>query len=199
MLAHLTPIDIRLGNALRKILALQVTRGTKKRRSSFAVRGELLEDGQATYDDDLMMTLVRKVVSGKEDEADRVEEVIVQARDAETTAKELLVDDGWKLVEVKPKTVEVNGNGNAHHGAIGIGTTVELVLGTDLHSNGNGHHDEADEPKQTQFSWGEFLAEVPLKPKARNRKSKLVSASLFEWTLSFEQKREAEEPVGAGR
>ena len=42
-----------------------------------------------------------------------------QARNAESEAEELLVDDGWKAVEVEPETVEVNGNGD--HDAIGIG------------------------------------------------------------------------------
>ena len=48
------------------------------------------------------------------------EEVFAQARDAEASAEEYLVDDGWKLVEVEPEAVEVNGNG--HH-ANGIGPT----------------------------------------------------------------------------
>ncbi len=29
----------------------------------------------------------------------------------------------------------------------------------------NGHHDEAPEPQQTLFSWAEFMAEEPVKPK----------------------------------
>ena len=45
-----------------------------------------------------------------------MEEVFAQARDAEATAEELLVDDGWKVVEslpraghgVEPETVAVN-------------------------------------------------------------------------------------------
>ena len=121
-----------------------------------------------------------------------------------------LVDDGWKLVEIEPEAVEVNGNG--HH-ANGIGPTVELVLGNghkvngngangNGHApglvNGNGHHDEAPEPQQSLFSWAEFMAEEPVKPKGRSRKPKLATSSLFEWALSLEQEREAE-PVGAGR
>ena len=114
--------------------------------------------------DDMMMALARKIVSGDE---------------------ELLVDDGWKVVEVEPETVEVNGNGkhangNGHH-ADGIGPTVELVPvnGRHANGNGNGHHDEAPEP---------------VKPKGR--KTQAPSLSLFEWAV--EQERE-EEPVGAGR
>ena len=40
-----------------------------------------------------------------------MEEVFAQARNAEATAEELLVDDGWKLVEIEPETIGVNGNG----------------------------------------------------------------------------------------
>ena len=63
--------------------------------------------------------------------------------------------------------------------------------------NGNGanrHHEEAEEPQQTLFSWAEFMAEEPVKPKGRKAQS--PSLSLFEWAV--EQERE-EEPVGAGR
>ena len=65
-------------------------------------------------------------------------------------------------------------------------------------SNGNGHHDEAPEPQQSLFSWAEFMAEEPVKPKGRGRKPQPAAASLFEWALEMEQERE-EEPVGAGR
>ena len=99
------------------------------------------------------------------------------------------MDDGWKAVEVEPETVEVNGNGD--HDAIGIGPTVQLVLA-------NGHHDEAPEPQQSLFSWAEFMAEEPVKPKGRGRKPQPAATSLFEWALEMEQGRE-EEPVGAGR
>ena len=155
----------------------------KKLQSSLAVEGELPEDGLAAYGDDgddVMMALARKIVSGEEDEAETVETVFAQARDAEATAEELLVDEGWKLVEVEPEAVSVNGNG--HH-ANGIGPTVELVPANghkvngngangNGHApapvNGNGHHDaEALEPQQSLFSWAEFMAEEPVKPKGR--------------------------------
>ena len=146
----------------------------KKLQSSLAVEGELPEDGLAAYGDDgddMMMALARKIVSGEEeDEAETMEEVFAQARDAEATAEELLVDDGWKVVEslpraghgVEPETVAVNSNGtNGHHDPIGIGPTVELVPVNGSHANRNGHHDEAPEPQQTLFSWAEFMAEEP--------------------------------------
>ena len=183
----------------------------KKLQSSLAVEGELPEDGLAAYGDDgddLMMALARKIVSGDgEDEAETMEEVFAQARDAEATAEELLVDDGWKVVEVEPKTVGVNGNG--HHEV--IGPTVELVVGIGRHANGNGHaaipangnrngdHYEAPEPSaagRTLFSWAQFMAEEPVKP--RGRKPQPASLSMFEWAMSMEQERE-EEAVGAGR
>ena len=35
-----------------------------------------------------------------------------------------------------------------------------------VNGNGNGHHgDEAPEPQQTLFSWAEFMAEEPVKPR----------------------------------
>ena len=214
----------------------------KKLQSSLAVEGELPEDGLAAYGDDgddMMMALARKlvldhdrgIVSGDEEDAETMEEIFAQARNAEASAEELLVDDGWKPVEslpraghgVEPEAIEVNGNGRhtngiGHHDANGIGPTVELVLGNG-HApvNGNGHaaipvnslprtgyggsgangnHEEADEPQQTLFSWAEFMAEEPVKPRGRSRKPQPATASLFEWAL--EQERE-EEPVGAGR
>ena len=150
----------------------------KKLQSSLAVEGELPEDGLAAYGDDgddMMMALARRIVSGEEDETETVEEVFAQARDAETTAEELLVDDGWKPVEVEPEAVAVNGNGvngNGHHDAVGIGPTVELVpVNGHANGNGNGHHeDEATEPQQSLFSWAEFMAEEPVKPNGRKRK-----------------------------
>ena len=186
----------------------------KKMQSSLAVEGELPEDGLAAYGDDgddMMMALARKIVSGdEEDEAETMEEVFAQARNAESEAEELLVDDGWKPVEIGPEAVAVNGNG--HHangnGRDAIGPTVELVPVNGRHANGNGnghapapvngngnsHHDEAPEPQQSLFSWAEFMAEEPVKPKGR--KTQAPSLSLFEWAV--EQERE-EEPVGAGR
>ena len=172
----------------------------KKLQSSLAVEGELPEDGLAAYGDDgddLMMALARKIVSGEEEDADAetVEDVLAQARDAEAASEEYLVDDGWKPVEIEPEAVAVNGNG--HH-AGGIGPTVELVPANGRHANGNGHSDEAPEPQQTLFSWAEFMAEEPVKPKGRTSKPQPAAASLFEWALEMEQERE-EELVGAGR
>ena len=187
----------------------------KKLQSSLAVEGELPEDGLAAYGDegdDLMMALARKlvldhdrgIVSGDEDEAESVEAVFAQARDAEATAEEYLVDEGWKVVKAEPEVV--SGNGNGHHQ--GIGPTVELILGTGQRTNGNGHapvpvngnsrNDEAPEPQQSLFSWAEFMAEEPVKPRRRGRKTKPATTSLFEWALTLEQERQAE-LVGAVR
>ena len=158
-----------------------------------------------------MMALARKIVSGDEDETETVEEIFAQARDAEATAEEYLVDDGWKVVEVEPETVGINGNG--HHEADDIGPTVELVLGNGRHANGsgnghapapvngngtNGHHGVAPKLQQSLFSWAEFIAEEPVKPRRRKRKAKPATTSLFEWALSLEKEREAE-LEGAGR
>ena len=146
----------------------------KKLQSSLAVEGELPEDGLAAYGDDgddLMMALARRIVSGaeEEDEAETVEQVFAQARDAEATAEEYLVDDDWKVVEIEPEAIVVNGNG---------------------------HHEEAPEPQQSLVSWAEFMAEEPVKPRGRGGKTQAPSLSLFAWAV--EQERE-EEPVGAGR
>ncbi len=118
----------------------------KKLQSSLAVEGELPEDRLAAYGDDgddLMMALARKIVSGDEEEDETVEAVFVQARDAEAASEEFLVDDGWKVVEVEPEAVGVNGNG----------PMVDLVLGNRHNANGNGYHDKAPEPQQTLFDW----------------------------------------------
>ena len=91
--------------------------------------------------------------------------------------------------QVEPEAVAVNGNGHE-----AIGPTVELVPVNGRHANGNGHHDEAPEPHQSLFSWAEFMAEEPVKP--RGRKTQAPSLSLFEWAV--EQER-VEELIGAGR
>ena len=165
----------------------------KKLQSSLAVEGELPEDGLAAYGDDgddLMLALARKIVSGEEeDDAETVEAVFAQARDAEDAAEEYLVDDGWKAVDVEPQAVEVhtNGaNGNGHHASDNGNAAVPV--------NGNGRHDETPETQQSLFSWAEFMAEEPVKPKGRGRKPQPATASLFDWALTLE-----EELVGAGR
>jgi ElaB/YqjD/DUF883 family membrane-anchored ribosome-binding protein len=201
----------------------------KKLQSSLAVEGELPEDGLAAYGDDgddLVMALARQIVSGDaQADAETVEQVFAQARDAEAAAEELLVDDGWQAVaigpEVEPAEMEVHANGNGHHTAEDIGLTVELVVNGDgqhssghhslpatgqdsnghiaVPTNGNGHHDaEPSEGQQSLFSWAEFLAEEPARANGRNGKPKTASASLFQWALDQEQERERE-PVGAGR
>ena len=189
----------------------------KKLQSSLAVEGELPEDGLAAYGDDgddLMMALARKIVSGdEEDEAESVEEVFAQARNAESKAEELLVDDGWKVVEIEPEAIAVNGNGNGngHHDDL-FGPTVELVPANGRHANGNGHapapvngngtnghhEDEDPEPQQSLFSWAEFLVEEPVGSRGRKSKPQPATLSMFEWAMTQEQQRE-KEPVGAGR
>ena len=144
----------------------------KKMQSSLAVEGELPEDGLAAYGDDgddLMLALARKIVNGDEDEAETVESVFAQARDAEATAEELLVDDGWQAAEPEPVAPPVH---------------------EDVHR-------EAGEPQSSLFSWAEFLAEEPVRRRGRSRKPRPASLSMFEWALGMEAEREAE-LVGAG-
>ena len=140
--------------------------------------------GLAAYGDDgddLMLALARKIVNGDEDEAETVEAVFAAARDAETEAEEYLVDDGWGAPEAEPETVAVDGTA----------TGIEPVL--DNRSN-----DASPESAQTLFSWAEFMAEGPVKPKSRSRKPQPASLSMFEWALGMERERDVE-PVGAGR
>ncbi len=186
----------------------------KKLQSSLAVEGELPEDGLAAFGDDgddLMMALARKIVSGEaEDDADTVEDAFAQARKAETDAETLLVDDGWKALEAEPETVSVYGNGTNSHGDSNgsdiFGPTVDLIPvfghalggkgnGTST-ANGSGHHAEAEEPQQSLFSWVEFMAQGPVKPRRRNRKAQPASMSMFEWAMELEREKET---VGAGR
>ena len=39
------------------------------------------------------------------------------------------------------------------------------------------------EPQQSLFSWAEFMAEEPVKPKGRGGKTQTPSLSLFEWAV----------------
>lgn len=162
----------------------------KKLQSSLAVEGELPEDGLAAYGDegdDLMMALARKIVSGEQDVDETVEEVFAAAQDAVTEAEELLVDADWRPVEV---------NGNGHIDA--LGPTVELVP-VNGH-NGNGHHEDAEEPQKSLFSWAEFIAAEPAGPRRRNGRPQPASMSMFEWAFEQERERKAEaELVVAGR
>ena len=91
----------------------------------------------------------------------------------------------------------INGNGHHANGHDAIGPTVELAPGADhkVNGNGNGHHDEAPEPQQSLFSWAEFMAEEPVKPRGRKQKPQPATLSMFEWAMTLEKEREAE-PVG---
>ena len=158
-----------------------------------------------------MMALARRIVSGDEDEdeAETMEEVFAQAGNAEATAEELLVDEGWKIVEVEPETVA------GHTGATGATPTVTTQSGlrsswcwatatrpstaTGLfRSTGTATTTRPTEPQRTLFSWAEFMAEEPVKPKGRKSKPQPATLSMFEWALDLARERE-EEPVGVGR
>ena len=125
----------------------------KKRRSCLVVEGELPEDGLAAFGDDgddMMMALARKIVSGDED-TETVEEVFAQTRNAEADAEELLVDDGWKAVEVNGNGHATNGNG--HHDGIGLPRTGYGGNGhVAVPTNGNSHAYGNPEPQRSPFS-----------------------------------------------
>ena len=63
-------------------------------------------------------------------------------------------------------------------------------------SFGDSAQSQADEPQQTLFSWAEFMAEEPVKPKRRGRKPQPASMSMFEWAAELEREKDT---VGVGR
>ena len=85
-----------------------------------------------------------------------------------------------------------------HHDPFDIGPTVELVPANGnghapapVNGNGtNGHHDEEPEAQQSLFSWAEFMAEEPVKPR-RNGKPQPATLSMFEWAMSMEQEKKS--------
>ena len=175
----------------------------KKLQSSLAVDGELPEDGLAAFGDDgddLMMALARKIVSARRMTRRRSSRSS-RRRGAEANAEELLVDDGWKSVEVEPDAVGVNGIGtNGHGGAIDIGPTVELVPGNGHHANGNGHAPVRSTAKGTTTRprsrssrcspARSFLSRNLRSRKDADRGQKPASASLFKWALTLEWEKE---------
>ncbi len=100
----------------------------------------------------------------------------------------------------EPELDSGNGNevtSNGRHEAIGLGPSVEPVLGNGQHAaplDGNGHRDEAPAPQPSLFPWASFVAARPVKSKGRRRKAQAPAQFLFERAL--EQERA---PVGAGR
>ena len=120
------------------------------------------------------------------------------------------MDEGWKAVEVEPTVVETHrqrqrsphrrrrAERRAGHGQR---APRQRQRGGPRDCPGQRQRPftrEAAEGQQSLFSWAQFMAEDLVKPKARSRKPKGSSPSLFDWALSLEQARE-EELVGAGR
>ena len=50
---------------------------------------------------------------------------------------------------------------------------------------GNGLIVDEVKSQQTLFSWAEFMAEEPVKPRGRSRKDQPAAASLFDWALEM--------------
>ena len=160
----------------------------QKLQSSLAVEGELPEDGLAAYGDegdDLLLVLARKLVSGEED-ADSVESVFAQAKHVAAEAEQLLVDDGWRAVELEPLSVELRTNGANGHSANGSRRSAGLVP-CGHHGAGVGGLDEASEPRQTLFSWAEFFSEPEQPPKRKRGRPDPHGPSLFDWALERER------------
>ncbi|MDE2885448.1 MAG: hypothetical protein OXO53_10190, partial [Chloroflexota bacterium] len=120
-----------------------------------------------------------------EDEAETVEAVFAAARDAESAAEEYLVDDGWQAADVEPEIVAVDGN-------------VTGIESTELPVPDNGRRDEDLEAQQTLFSWAEFMADGPVRPKGRSRRTQPASLSMFEWALGMERERQADLVAASG-
>ena len=109
--------------------------------------------------------------------------MFAQARDAEAVGEELLVDEGWRTLEVEPESVVLHRNGTDGTGAaLDVGAT-------------NGHA-EVEEPEQAVLTWAELFAQEPAKPDRRRKRPQPASLSLFEWAVGSEEERE-EELVGA--
>ena len=56
----------------------------------------------------------------------------------------------------------------------------------------SGEEQDDAEGQQSLFSWAEFMAEEPVKPKGRSRKAQPASTSPFNWALDMEKEREEE-------
>ncbi len=86
-----------------------------------------------------MLALPRKIVNGEEEDEETVEAAFAQARDAEDVAEELLVDEGWRTLEVEPEIVEADNGTNGTGVALDIGGQPTTTL---------------DEPEQVRCSPG---------------------------------------------
>ncbi len=89
------------------------------------------------------------------------EAVFAAARDAESTAEEYLVDDGWQVRGPEPVVFDACRN---------------WVEPEELVAESCGLDDEA---QQTLFSWAEFMAEAPAVRRSRSLKRPEPSVSLF--------------------
>ena len=148
----------------------------QKLQSSLAVEGDLPEDGLAAYGDTgdaLMMALARKLVSGETDDAP-VEDIFTQAQQVAAQAEQLLVDADWQLPAPEPETLvsALPSDGE-------VAPVVELVPCANNHGQ--------QEQQQSLFSWTEFLADQPERPKPRGRNPRPSGPSLFDWALEREQ------------
>ena len=108
-----------------------------------------------------MPALVMMIVAGEED-AGSVESIFAQARQVAAEAEALLVDESW----AEPEPV-----------AADVATARVVDAATD---------EEAPEPRQSLFSWAEFMAEEPVEPKGQ-RRDEAPTLSLFEWALERER------------
>ena len=194
----------------------------KKLQSSLAVEGELPEDGLAAYGDDgddLMMALARRSSAARKDaDGETVEAVFAQARDAEPAPRSswwTTAGRQWQSSRRPSRSTVTESTATdtmpTATGSTSSGRRSSWRWATTRPPTGTGKRwprlrpgqrprprRGTPEGQQSLFSWAEFMAEEPVKPKGRSRKPQPAAASLFEWALTLEQERR-KEPVGAGR
>ena len=148
----------------------------QKLQSSLAVEGDLPEDGLAAYgdtDDDLMMALARKLVSG-ESHNEPVEDIFLEAQQVAAQAEQLLVDGDWE-----------RSDSQSHEPVVAVLGPKECSAAIELVPCVNNHGQA--EQQQSLLSWAEFMAEQVEPSKRHGRKAPPASQSLFEWALEQEQ------------
>ncbi len=105
--------------------------------------------------DDLMMAVVRKLVSAETD-SEPVEDIFLEAQQISAQAEQLLVNADWERPAPKPETLVAAPSSGREE------PVVELVPC-------DGHHG-MPQAQLTLFSWAKFLADHPelQKPRGRN-------------------------------
>ena len=141
----------------------------RKLQSSLAVEGELPEDGLAAYGDDGddLMMALARKIVGGGEDEAETVEEVLAAARAAETDAEELLVDG-DWREAEVEPASVNGDRRK---------TPETV--------------------EAAFSWAEFLAGEPARPRRRGRRPRPAGRSLFEWALEVETEQAREKEPAA--